>query len=297
MKVFITGGTGFVGSAVVQELVANGFEVVGLARSETSAQKLISWGAQPVRGSLTSLSTLATAAAQADAIIHLGFNNDFRHFFQAGAMDRRAIETMGRAISGTNKPLVVTYGTTGIRKHVETEHEVADTGLLKWLTPRKSEIVARQLMAQNINAFVVRLSPAVHGAGDKGFTRTVIERAKKSHRDEYFGLGTHAWSAVHRLDAAHLFYLVTMYGLEHPTTNERVFNAVAEESITTAAIARTISRKLNVPLKAKYNPLSFGDTAMLYLINCPTSSQLTRQILGWVPVQPDLLTDISSSRY
>ena len=112
MKVFITGGTGFVGSAVVQELVANGFE--------TSAQKLISWGAQPVRGSLTSLSTLATAAAQADAIIHLGFNNDFRHFFQAGAMDRRAIETMGRAISGTNKPLVVTYGTTGIRKHVET---------------------------------------------------------------------------------------------------------------------------------------------------------------------------------
>ena len=99
MKVFITGGTGFVGSAVVQELVANGFEVVGLARSETSAQKLISWGAQPVRGSLTSLSTLATAAAQADAIIHLGFNNDFRHFFQAGAMDRRAIETMGRALS------------------------------------------------------------------------------------------------------------------------------------------------------------------------------------------------------
>lgn len=180
MKVFITGGTGFVGSAVVQELVANGFEVVGLARSETSAQKLISWGAQPVRGSLTSLSTLATAAAQADAIIHLGFNNDFRHFFQAGAMDRRAIETMGRAISGTNKPLVVTYGTTGIRKHVETEHEVADTGLLKWLTPRKSEIVARQLMAQNINAFVVRLSPAVHGAGDMGFTRTVIERAKKA---------------------------------------------------------------------------------------------------------------------
>ncbi|MCG5037504.1 hypothetical protein MAA39_15140 [Lactiplantibacillus plantarum] len=85
-----------------------------------------------------------------------------------------------RAISGTNKPLVVTYGTTGIRKHVETEHEVADTGLLKWLTPRKSEIVARQLMAQNINAFVVRLSPAVHGAGDKGFTRTVIERAKKA---------------------------------------------------------------------------------------------------------------------
>lgn len=297
MKVFITGGTGFVGRVVVKELLANSVDVLGLARSEASSQKLISWGAQSIRGSLSDLSTLTSAATQADAVIHLGFSNDFNHFVQAGRQDETAIRTMGRAIAGTNKPLVITYGTTGIRRHTQFEHDVTNSRLAKLVNPRKSEIVARQLIDAGVNAFVVRLPPAVHGAGDQGFTQAIITRAEKVQRAEYFKVGQHSWSAVHRLDAAHLFYLVTMYGLENPTTNERIFSAVADGAVAMSDLAQVISKKLAVPLVPSYNPVRAGRLSLLYLINCPASSLLTQHELGWRPAQPDLLSDIISSVY
>lgn len=297
MKLFIAGGTGFVGSAVVKELIDNGINVLGLARSKSSAGKLISWGAQPIYGSLTDLEVLSKAAAQSDATIHLGFNNDFHHFIKSGKVDQEAIQTMGQAIEGTKKPLVITYGTTGIRNYTQTEHMVSNKGLSKLVSPRKSKIVARQLINQGTNAFVVRLPPAVHGKGDRGFTKMMIDRAKEIHRAEYLGIGQHNWSAVHRLDAAHLFYLATMYGFENPLTDERIFNAVGDESIAMADIAGTIGKKLNVPLKLRYNPVSLGNTAFLNLMNCSASSTITQRTLGWSPKQSGLLADISSSAY
>lgn len=297
MKIFVTGATGFVGSQVTQELVASGYEVTGLARSDKSAAKLVQWGATPIRGSLSDLSVLAQAANDADAIIHLGFVNDFRHFYRAGKTDQQAIEAMANAIAGTNKPLVITYGTSGVRRSVLTEDQPTERGAAKWYTPRKSEVVARKLIAEGFNAFVVRLSPSVHGQGDQGFIKMFLDRAKEQNVSDYLSIGQHNWSAVHRLDAAHLFCLVVAYGLEHPTTSNRIFNAVAEESIPQADIALAISQKIGVPVAATRNPLAFGSLAALSLLNCPASNEITRRVLNWQPTQPTLIEDLMSSAY
>lgn len=297
LKIFMTGSTGYIGSAVTAELVAMGYEVFGLVRSERSKEKLKRLGGIPIMGSLSSLNVIKKASGDADAILHLGFDNNFHHFYSAGKMDERVIKAMGSAIAGTNKPLIVTHGTTGMRNHIQLETDPATNKFLALFAPRKSEITARKLINQGINAFVVRLPPAVHGQGDHGFTTTLLNRVKQNQVADYLSIGQHDWSAVHCLDAAHLFCLVLNYGLKHFNSDIRIFNAVADESLSTKLIAETMAKKLSVPVKAHKNPFALGSSMILLMLNCPASNQITCQTLGWKIRYPGLLADISSSTY
>ena len=289
-KIFMTGATGFVGTLVAQELVANGYQVSGLARSDRSAAKLQKMGVKPVAGSLSDLEVLKSAAQDADAVIHLGFNNDFRHFYRAGNQDVAAIKALGQGVQGTTKPLIVTDGTSGARRRVLTEQ--VQLSAIGGLMPRRSEYTARKLIGQGINAFVVRLSPAVHGKGDHGFTKMLIDAAKENKAAKYLRLGNHNWSAVHQIDAAHLYVLAVQYGLRTSQPSLRIFNAAGEASVSQAAIARAIATKLNVPVKPTANLFGLGNLAVLNLLNCPADSSATQKVLDWHPSQAGLCADI-----
>ncbi len=286
MRIFVTGATGFIGSAVVQELLGGGHQVLGLSRSEAGAAALAAAGAEVHRGSLEDLASLQRGAAAAEAVIHTAFIHDFSTFAKNAETDRLAIEAITVTLAGSGKPFIVSSGCLGLR----TEDDAPGHGF-----PRKSEASGLAAAAQGVRAMVMRLPPSVHGDGDHGFVPTLIEAARRNGFAMYVGEGKNLWPAVHRLDAARLYRLA----LEKGTAGARL-HAVADEGIPTRAIAETIGRRLNVPVVSKTPEEA---TALLGLIGQvlgmggPTSSAVTRQRLDWNPTRPGLVEDLEKGRY
>ncbi|KAK9427076.1 NAD dependent epimerase/dehydratase family protein [Lipomyces doorenjongii] len=297
MRVFVTGATGFIGSAIVPELIGAGHEVLGLARSDTAAEALIAAGASVHRGSLSDLGSLRLGVAASDGVIHAAFIHDFDQYVAACETDRRALETIGVAIAESdrpNRPFVVTCGTFMLPLgRLATEDSAHDPGSL---SPRAaSEEVAMSFSSRGVRVSVVRLPPSVHGDGDHGFVPALINIARTKGISAYIGDGANRWAAVHRLDAALLYRLA----LERAPSGS-FLHGVADEAVTIRDIATVISRQLNVPLVSKSLEEAgdhFGWMAMFIPLDNPTSSALTRELLGWQPVQPSLLSDLDRNEY
>ena len=293
MQVFVTGATGWVGSAVVKELIAAGHRVLGLARSDQGADALASTGALVHRGSLAELESLRSGARQSDAVIHAAFNHDFSKFAENCAEDERAIEALGSVLEGSNRPLLVTSGVALLspgRTATEADAPPANSPI-----PRKSEAATEALVKRGVTASSIRLAPSVHGHGDHGFVPILIGIARATGVSAYIGDGLNRWPAVHRLDAARVYRLA----LERGAKGER-FHAVAEEGVPFLEIAEVIGRRLNIPVVSK-SPAEaakhFGWFAMFAGIDAPASSARTRAELGWKPEQPGLIADVDHPTY
>lgn len=287
MRVFVTGTTGFVGSAVVQELIAHGHRVLGLSRSDAGAGQLEAAGAEVVRGTLDDHDVLARAAAGCDGVIHTAFNHDFSKFAENARQDRRAIEVLGGALEGTTKPILVTSGTAMLAQgRVATEADRPSGP-----SPRMSESGADDLVAKGVRASVVRLAPTTHGAGDHGFVPMLIALAREKGVAAYIGEGNNRWSAVHRSDAARLYRLA----IERGAGGER-YHAVAEEGVLFKDIAAAIGKGLSLPVETRPSE-HFGWFAMFAGMDAATSAAWTRETLGWTPIGPSLAEDLENAGY
>jgi len=282
MPVFVTGATGFVGTAVVQELMQAGHEVLGLARSDAGAQSLAAAGAKVHRGDLEDLDSLRSGAAASDGVIHLAFIHDFSKFREICETDRSAIEALGDALAGSNRPLVITSG-TGMGNTVPGQLATEDNFNALHPNPRSaSELAGVSVAARGVNVSVVRL-PQVHDRDKQGLVTYSIALAREKGVSAYIGDGLNRWPAVHRLDAA----LVYRLALEKGTAGAR-YHAVAEEGITARAIAEAIGRGLKIPAVSKSAAeaaVHFGWLGMFAGMDMPASSVLTQQRLGWRPTQ------------
>lgn len=293
MRVFITGATGFIGSAVVGELLAAGHAVLGLARSEAGAQALREVGAEVHPGSLEDLDSLRRGAASAEAVIHLGFNHDFSKFAENCALDQRAIEALGSVLAGTDRPFLVTAGLGGLIAPGQTITEdhvpAADLPF-----PRVSEQAAMALRAKGVSVAVIRL-PQVHDRAKQGLVTYAIALARQKGLSAYVGDGQNRWSAVHVSDAARLYRLA----LERHEPGAR-YHAVAEEGVPLRAIAEAVGRGLKVPvasLPPEAAESHFGWMGRLVADGNPASSAKTRRILGWDPAGPGLLEDVARTDF
>jgi len=292
MRVFVTGATGFIGTAVVRELIDAGHPVLGLARSDAGAKCLVAAGADVHRGSLEDLDSLRSGAAAADGVIHTAFIHDFSNYGPAAEADRRAIETLGRALAGSDRPLIVTSGTL-LAQHqgpLATEEDANNPNF-----PRKSEEAALALGTNGVRTSVLRLPPSVHGNGDHGFVPQLISIAREKGVSAFIGGGLNRWPAVHRLDAALLYRLVLEKGSAGAT-----YHGVADEGVPTREIAEAIGRGLNVPVVSKSHEAAadhFGWIARFFGIDGPASSAQTQERLGWRPVQPGLIADLDAEHY
>jgi len=294
MRVFVTGATGFIGTAIVQELLGAGHQVLGLARSEASAQKLIDAGAEVHRGDLENLDSLRSGAADSDGVIHAGFIHDFSRFAEVCEVDKVAIKTIGEVLQGFDRPFIVTSGTALISPGKLATEDMIPPFNPEW--PRASEQAADSVTEKGVLAAMVRLSPSVHGDDDQhGFVPILVNIAKEKGFSAYIGEGQNRWNAVHRLDAARLFRLA----LENATPGAR-YHATSEEAITVKSIAEAIGKQLNLPVKTITPEAAgehFGWFAQMASIDCPASSSWTQEKLNWLPTHSTLLNDIENGVY
>ncbi|WP_431237502.1 SDR family oxidoreductase [Mycolicibacterium aichiense] len=286
MKIFVTGASGWVGSAVVPELLAAGHQVHGLARSDESAEKITAAGAGVHRGDLADPDSLRSGATDADAVIHLAFHHDFENFSGAGELDRAAITALGETLADSGRPLVVTSGTAGhALGQVLTEDQAANSQ-----SPRVSEQAALAFVDRGVRVSIVRLAPSVHGKGDYGFVPRLVDVAREKGVSAYVGDGTNRWSAVHRTDAAKLFRLAA-----EGAPSGTVLHAIGEEGVSTRAIAETIGRGLGVPVTSTpaENAMDhFGWIGAFFSLDMPAGSAATRARFGWQPAGIGLLDDL-----
>jgi nucleoside-diphosphate-sugar epimerase len=291
MKVFVTGASGFIGSAVVHELITSGHQVLGLARSDKSAEVVAAAGADVLSGDLEDLDSLRRGARETDGVIHTAFNHGFTDFAKAAEMDRCAIETIGAVLAGSDRPFVVAAGTPGlVEGRVVTEDEVFEAPILRF-----SEDAAQILTAQRVRVSVMRLPRSVYGEGDHGFIPRLIQIARAKGVAGYPGDGSYRWPAVHRLDAARLFRLA----LESAPAGARL-HAVVDEGIPVRDIASAIGRHLSLPVVSV--PLSeavehFGFLGPILSVDFLSTSALTQERFGWHPEQPGLLGDLDQGHY
>ncbi|WP_345989322.1 SDR family oxidoreductase [Chryseobacterium sp. Chry.R1] len=295
MKVFVTGATGFIGSATVKELQSGGHQVIGLARSEESAEKLRKSGVEVYYGDLSQPETLIEAVEKADAVIHLGFIHDFSKFKEMCILDGKVIETIGSVLEGTQKPFVITSGIGVLKKQgMITEKDMPEGNSIPRII---TEHAADKVAAKGVQVSVVRLPPVVHDLGDKiGFIPSLIGIAKVKGFSAYIDNGKNFWPAVHRKDAAKLFRLA----VENHSVNGIRYHGVAEEGIEFKKIAETIGTKLGIPARS----ISAGEVADHFTwfahfaeFDVLASSAATREILNWEPNEIDLLSDLHGEIY
>jgi nucleoside-diphosphate-sugar epimerase len=302
MRIFVTGASGWIGSALVPELIGAGHQVVGLARSDASAAAIAAAGAEVHRGSLDDLDSLRDAAGASDGVIHLAFKHDiaFSGDFQGAAdADRRAVETLGETLADTDRPLLIASGTAGVSPgRVATErdgHELAPAvGDGPHARMATAELVL-SLASRGVRSSVVRLAPTNHGEGDNGFLARLVGIARERGVSGYIGDGANRWPAVHVLDSAHLFRLA----LEQAPAGSTL-HAVADEGVQVRDIAAVIGRHLDLPVVSiapEDAGAHFGWLAAFLGLDIPASSELTRELLGWQPAQPGLIEDLDRGHY
>jgi nucleoside-diphosphate-sugar epimerase len=307
MRVFVTGASGWIGSAVVPELLDAGHQVTGLARSDASAAALTAAGVQVQRGTLDDLGSLREAAAASDGVIHLAFKHDLAftgNFEGAADADRRAVETFADVLAGSGRPLVIASGTLGVAPgrvatecdgHGEPDPAVAAIAGPGPLTRHATAEFVLSLASRGVRSSVMRLPPTNHGDGDNGFMAAIVGIARDKGVSGYIGDGANRWPAVHRLDSAHLFRLA----LENAPAGSTL-HAVADEGVPIRDIADVIGRHLDVPvvsISPEDAPGHFTWLAHFLGLDSPASSTLTRELLDWHPTQPGLIADLDKGHY
>lgn len=295
MRVFVTGASGWIGSAVVPELLSAGHTVVGLARSDASAAALEAVGAQAHRGSLDDLASLKAGAAESDGVIHLAFKHDFSDYQGAGRTERAAIETLAGELEGSDRPFLFASGVALLAPgRLATERDVSPYSGPD--APRGgAEPLAFGYAERGVRPVSLRFAPTVHGDGDHGFTAALVDIARRTGVAAYIGDGANRWPAVHRLDAAHLVRLA----LDGAPAGS-VVHAVAEEGVPTRDIATAIGQGLGLPvvsIPAEDAPEHFGWLGQFFGADVPASSALTQELLGWTPTHPGLLDDLAAGYY
>jgi nucleoside-diphosphate-sugar epimerase len=294
MRVFVTGASGFVGSAVVADLIGAGHQVTGLARSDANAAAITAAGAAVHRGSLEDLDSLRAGAAKADGVIHCAFIHDFSKYQANSEIDRHAIAALGSVLADSNRPLIVTSGMARLAQNrFATEDDQpprADAAL-----PRASEEAADEAARNGVRAMTVRLPPSVHGAGDHGFVPMLIQIARQKGVAAYVEDGANRWPAVHRLDAASVYRLA----LDKGVAGAR-YHAIGDTGVPTRDIAAIIGKRLGLPVVSKTRAEAgehFGFLGLFFGADCPATSIKTEQQLGWRPTQPGLIADLDQPHY
>jgi len=296
MRVFVTGATGFIGSAIVKELIGAGHQVLGLTRSDLGATALIAAGAEVHHGTLEDLESLRSGAAMCDGVIHTAFIHDFSKFQESCETDRRVIDAIGSVLAGSNRPLIVTSG-TGLGALAPGDIAIEDNVATSKTShhPRvASEEAAAAVAKQGVNVSIMRLPPSVHDKGDHGFVPMLIGIARDKGVSAYVGDGANRWPAVYRLDAAHLYRLVLEKGVAG------TYHALGDDGIPTRNIAEVIARHLNIPAKGlsrEEATAHFGWIANFFGADVPASAKLTKERTRWQPTHPGLIADLEQGHY
>ncbi|MDI6412927.1 SDR family oxidoreductase [Streptomyces albus] len=295
MRAFVTGATGWIGSAVVDELLAAGHQVVGLARSEESERKLTAKGATAHRGDLDDLEALRRGAAEAEAVIHLANKHDWGNPAESDRAERAAVAALGDSLAGSGRPLIVASALSGLVEGRPATEADASPAVGPRSNRGGSENLALDYAAEGVRSVIVRFAPSVHGHGDWGFVNFLTAAARERGSSGYIGDGSTAWSAVHRTDAARLVRL----GMEQAPAGTRL-HAVAEESVTTKEIAEAVGRSLGLPVVSVAPEDAgphFGFVGRFFASTMTAESKVTQQLLSWEPGGPTLVEDIDAGAY